>query len=208
MYLKNYNLKNKTAVVTGAGKGIGRGITLQLARAGADVVISSRTEDDLTSLVNEVESMGRKATPVLCDVTQTAELENLAETAVTVGGIDIWVNNAGGLPDATPRYLTRTPEDRWDAQMNLNLKAVFIACQVAAANMTEGAIINISSSSAKAQGNIKNGHIFDILSEHEFGHVFGCFLVPVLCPGLPRRARQSAGARFPAGPALYSTQFG
>ena len=139
-----FRLDGQCAVVTGAGKGIGRGITLQLARAGADVVISSRTEDDLTSLVNEVESMGRKATPVLCDVTQTAELENLAETAVTVGGIDIWVNNAGGLPDATPRYLTRTPEDRWDAQMNLNLKAVFIACQVAAANMTEGAIINIT----------------------------------------------------------------
>ena len=152
-----FRLDGQCAVVTGAGKGIGRGITLQLARAGADVVISSRTKDDLTSLVNEVQSMGRKATPVLCDVTQTAELENLAETAVTVGGIDIWVNNAGGLPDATPRYLTRTPEDRWDAQMNLNLKAVFIACQVAAANMTEGAIINISSSSAKAQGNIKNG---------------------------------------------------
>ena len=94
---------------------------------------------------------------MICDVTSSAELENLAGIAVAGGGIDIWVNNAGGLPDATPRYLTRTPEDRWDAQMDLNLKAVFIACQVAAANMTEGSIINISSSSAKAKGNLKNG---------------------------------------------------
>ena len=152
-----FRLDGKRAVVTGAGKGIGRGITLQLARAGADVVICSRTEEDLTTLVLEVEALGRRATPLLCDVTRTTELENLAATAVASGGIDIWVNNAGGLPDATPRYLTRTPEDRWDAQMDLNLKAVFIACQVAATNMTEGVIINISSSSAKAQGSLKNG---------------------------------------------------
>jgi len=152
-----FRLDGKRAVVTGAGKGIGRGITLQLARAGADVVICSRTEEDLTTLVLEVEALGRRATPLLCDVTRTAELENLAATTVASGGIDIWVNNAGGLPDATPRYLTRTPEDRWDAQMDLNLKAVFIACQVAATNMTEGVIINISSSSAKAQGSLKNG---------------------------------------------------
>ncbi len=152
-----FRLDGKRAVVTGAGKGIGRGITLQLARAGADVVVSSRTEEDLASLVEEVGDLGRSATPVICDVTSSAELENLAGIAVAGGGIDIWVNNAGGLPDATPRYLTRTPEDRWDAQMDLNLKAVFIACQVAAANMTEGSIINISSSSAKAQVNLKNG---------------------------------------------------
>ena len=152
-----FRLDGKRAVVTGAGKGIGRGITLQLARAGADVVVSSRTEEDLASLVEEVGDLGRSATPVICDVTSSAELENLAGIAVAGGGIDIWVNNAGGLPDATPRYLTRTPEDRWDAQMDLNLKAVFIACQVAAANMTEGSIINISSSSAKVQGNLKNG---------------------------------------------------
>ena len=152
-----FRLDGRRAVVTGAGKGIGRGITIQLARAGADVVISSRTQEDLDSLVQEVEVLGRKATPVLCDVTNTDQLEQLAAVAVDQGGIDIWVNNAGGLPDATPRYLTKTPEDRWDAQLDLNLKAVFLACQVAADNMQEGAIINISSSSAKSQGSFKNG---------------------------------------------------
>lgn len=152
-----FRLDGKRAVVTGAGKGIGRGIALQLANAGADVVISARTQSDLDSLATEIEALGRQATKVICDVTQTAQLEDLAAQAVAGGGIDIWVNNAGGLPDATPRYLTRTPEDRWDAQMDLNLKAVFIACQIAANNMDEGAIINISSSSAKAQGSLKNG---------------------------------------------------
>ena len=150
-------LDGKRAVVTGAGKGIGRGISLQLAKAGADLVISSRTQEDLDSLAIEIEALGRKATKVVVDVTKTAEIEDLAAQAVAGGGIDIWVNNAGGLPDATPRYLTRTPEDRWDAQIDLNLRAVFIACQIAANNMDEGAIINISSSSAKAQGNVKNG---------------------------------------------------
>jgi 7-alpha-hydroxysteroid dehydrogenase len=152
-----FRLDGKRAVVTGAGKGIGRGISMCLARAGADVVISARTQSDLDSLAEEIEAVGRKATKVVCDVTQSAQIDDLAAQALADGPIDIWVNNAGGLPDATPRYLTKTPEDRWDAQMDLNLKAVFVACQTAANNMDEGVIINISSSSAKAQGNFKNG---------------------------------------------------
>lgn len=152
-----FSLEGRRAVVTGAGKGIGRGIALQLANAGADLVISSRTQSDLDSLAGEISALGRKATKMVVDVTSADQLEQLAELAVSEGGIDIWVNNAGGLPDATPRYLTKTPEDRWDAQLDLNLKAVFIACQVAAGHMDEGAIINISSSSAKAQGSFKNG---------------------------------------------------
>lgn len=152
-----FRLDGKRAVVTGAGKGIGRGIALRLAEAGADLVISARTQSDLDSLAAEVESTGRSVTTVACDVTDSEQLEALAKTAVVGGGIDIWVNNAGGLPDATPRYLTKTPLDKWDAQMDLNLKAVFNACQIAALNMDEGAIINISSSAAKAQGSVKNG---------------------------------------------------
>lgn len=152
-----FRLDGKRAVVTGAGKGIGRGISLQLARAGADLVISARTQSDLDALAEEIEALGRQATKVLTDVTEPAQIEDLAAQAVAGGGIDIWVNNAGGLPDATPRYLTRTPEDKWDAQIDLNLKAVFIASQIAANNMDEGSIINISSNSAKAAGSLKNG---------------------------------------------------
>ncbi len=152
-----FRLDGKRAVVTGAGKGIGRGIAVELARAGADLVISARTQSDLDSLALEIEALGVKVTKVVCDVTQTAQLEDLAEVAKSGGGIHIWVNNAGGLPDATPRYLTKTPEEKWDAQMDLNLKAVFMACQVAANNMQEGVIINISSSSAKSAGSVKNG---------------------------------------------------
>ena len=154
--LNPFRLDGKLAVVTGAGKGIGRGIAMSLAQAGADVVVSARTESDLLSLVKDIEAIERKAYSVVADVTQTADLENLVATATAIAPIDVWVNNAGGLPDATPRYLTRTPEDRWDAQMDLNLKAVFMACQAAAQAMEEGAIINISSRAAKG-ASIKNG---------------------------------------------------
>ncbi|MFT5561224.1 MAG: 7-alpha-hydroxysteroid dehydrogenase, partial [Litorivivens sp.] len=119
-----FRLDGKRAVVTGAGKGIGRGIAAQLARAGADLIISARTRSDLEELADEIVALGRKVEIVVCDVTSAEQLEALAAAAVTSGGIDIWVNNAGGLPDATPRYLTKTPEDRWDAQLDLNLKAV------------------------------------------------------------------------------------
>lgn len=152
-----FRLDGKRAVVTGAGKGIGRGIALELAGAGADVVISSRTQADLDSLAAEIEVLGRSATVLAADVTDSDQLRLVATAAMAEGGIDIWVNNAGGLPDATPRYLTRTPEDRWDAQLDLNLKAVFVACQIAAEHMDEGVIVNISSRAALGGGSLKNG---------------------------------------------------
>ena len=152
-----FQLDGQRAVITGAGKGIGRGIAIQLAKAGAEVVISARTASDLHSLQKEIETFGGQATCIAADVTNVEQLQHLAQTAVEMGGINIWVNNAGGLPDATPRYLTRTPEDRWDAQMDLNLKAVFTACQIAAQNMDTGSIINISSQAARGGGSIKNG---------------------------------------------------
>jgi 7-alpha-hydroxysteroid dehydrogenase len=150
-----FDLSNRLAVVTGAGKGIGRGIALQLANAGADVIVSARTLSDLEEVAAAIHAIGRQATPVVADVTNTDQLQRVAAAADRP--IDIWVNNAGGLPDATPRYLTKTAEDRWDAQMDLNLKAVFIATQVAAENIETGSIINISSSASRARGSIKNG---------------------------------------------------
>jgi 7-alpha-hydroxysteroid dehydrogenase len=151
-----FRLDDKWAVVTGAGKGIGRGIALCLAAAGANVVVSARTRGDLESLVEEIEALGVQAVCVPADVTQEEQLGAIATAAKDAGGLDIWVNNAGGLPDATPRYLTRTPAEKWDAQMNLNLRAVFQACQVAAEAMDQGAIINISSRAALG-ASIKNG---------------------------------------------------
>jgi len=156
-----FRLDGKVAVVTGAGKGIGRGIAKALAEAGADVVVSSRSKSDLDSLVAEIEQLGRRALAVPADVTSVEEVAHLAASSVQeLGRIDIWVNNAGGLPDGTPRYLTRTSEEQWDAQIDLNLKAVWAGCVEASKHMQDngGAIINISSRAAKDMGpNVKNG---------------------------------------------------
>jgi len=93
------------------------------------------------------------------DATDGDALEHLAtETIKQLGGLSIWVNNAGGIPDGTPRYLTRTPEANFDAQIALNLKAVWMGSTVAARAMAEegGAIVNISSRSAFGP-QVKNG---------------------------------------------------
>jgi 7-alpha-hydroxysteroid dehydrogenase len=153
-----FDLSGRVAVVTGAGKGIGRGIALALARAGADVALAARTPADIEAGASEVRALGRRAIAVPTDVTDATQLEHLADRTVReLGRLDIWVSNAGGLPDATPRYLTRTPEDRWDAQLDLNLKSVWASAVVAARHMGErGAIVNISSRAAVGP-QLKNG---------------------------------------------------
>ena len=156
--LDKFRLDGQVAVVTGAGKGIGRAIALGLAEAGADVAVASRTQADLDAVAEEIRALGRRALPLATDATDAAALERLAaETVRQLGQLTIWVNNAGGIPDGTPRYLTRTPEDNFDAQIALNLKGVWLGSTVAARAMTEGgAIVNISSRSAYGP-QVKNG---------------------------------------------------
>lgn len=157
--LERFRLDGEVAVVTGAGKGIGRSIAIALAEAGADVVLASRTQADLDAVAAEIEALGRRALPLATDATDPAALERLAQqTIAQFGKLTIWVNNAGGIPDATPRYLTRTPEENFDAQISLNLKAVWMGASVAARHMAQsgGAIVNISSRSAYGP-QVKNG---------------------------------------------------
>ncbi len=157
--LDSFRLDGEIAVVTGAGKGIGRAIAIGLAEAGADVAIASRTQSDLDAVADDVHALGRRAFPLATDATDMKALERLAErTAEEFGKLTIWVNNAGGIPDGTPRYLTRTSEENFDAQIDLNLKAVWMGAIVAAKAMSDGggSIINISSRSAFGP-QVKNG---------------------------------------------------
>ncbi|WP_219892873.1 SDR family NAD(P)-dependent oxidoreductase [Aquisediminimonas profunda] len=157
--LDRFRLDGEVAVVTGAGKGIGRAIAIGLAEAGADVAVASRTQSDLDNVASEIEALGRRAFALATDATDLAALERLAdETIAQFGKMTIWVNNAGGIPDGTPRYLTRTSEENFDAQIALNLKAVWMGSTVAARRMAEagGSIINISSRSSFGP-QVKNG---------------------------------------------------
>lgn len=157
--LDRFRLDGEVAVVTGAGKGIGRAIAIALAEAGADVAVASRTQSDLDAVASEIAALGRRAFPLATDATDFAALERLAEeTVARLGKLTIWVNNAGGIPDGTPRYLTRTSEENFDAQIALNLKAVWMGSTVAARRMADagGAIINISSRSSFGP-QVKNG---------------------------------------------------
>ncbi|GAA4050170.1 SDR family NAD(P)-dependent oxidoreductase [Parerythrobacter jejuensis] len=157
--LEKFRLDGEVAVVTGAGKGIGRAIALGLAEAGADVVLAARTQSDLDAVAQEVRALGQRALPIATDATNLEALESLASKTIDAfGKLTIWVNNAGGIPDGTPRYLTRTTEENFDAQISLNLKAVWMGSTVAARHMKEGggAIVNISSRSAYGP-QVKNG---------------------------------------------------
>ena len=113
----------------------------------------------IEKVAEEVRALGVQ-TKILCaDFTKDVWPGFAASAWQWNDGVDVWVNNAGGLPDATARYLTRTPEHRWDAQVDLNLKAVWQGCVVAAEHIGAGgggSIINISSETATGP-QVKNG---------------------------------------------------
>jgi 7-alpha-hydroxysteroid dehydrogenase len=149
--LEQFGLEGQVAVVTGAGKGIGRGIALCLAEAGADVAVAARNEAEIKEVASEIRALGRRAIAVPTDVTEEGALEALSKSTIDgLGSLTIWVNNAGGIPDTTARYLTKVDDAAWDSQLDLNLKAVWVGSKVAAAAMPEagGSIINISSRTA------------------------------------------------------------
>jgi len=144
--LEEFKLKGKMAVVTGGNGGIGRGIAIGLARAGADVVIAARNEEKTAGVVKEIEGLGQRCLGIRCDVNKRDDIEMTVNTTVReLGGLNILVNNAGVSGGALPQAM---PEDMWDRVVNTNLKAVFQFCQAAYPVLVEsggGKIINIGS---------------------------------------------------------------
>ena len=141
-----FDLSGKVAVVTGAGRGMGRYMALDLARYGADVVLCSRTLSELEQVRGEVEALGRKALVAPTDVGRSAEIERMTEMAVErFGRIDILVNNAGMN---IPQWAEEVTEEAWGRIMNINVKGVFFCAQAVGKVMIRqkrGKIINISS---------------------------------------------------------------
>ena len=149
MILDRFKVTDKVAIVTGAGKGIGRGIAIALAEAGADVVCAARTLADIEATVAELEKLGRRGLAVQCNVMKTEDLDNLvAETVKHFGKIDILINNTGGT---LPRAAIQTSEEYFEKALRFNVTTAFLLSQKVAAVMAEtseqGAIVNISSRS-------------------------------------------------------------
>lgn len=147
-----FDLGGRVALVTGGSRGIGRCISIELARAGADVAINYRqSEEQALSAVREIEALGRKAIAVRADVRLPQEVERMTEeTLDAFGRLDILVNNAGFNRDTL--LLRMTLED-WDEVMALNLRAVFLCTKAALRPMMRqrwGRVINIGSVSGLA----------------------------------------------------------
>jgi 2-dehydro-3-deoxy-D-gluconate 5-dehydrogenase len=139
-----FDLKGKTAIVTGASTGLGQGMTLGLAGAGADVLLVDHVSSEET--LKEAAAFGRKAEQLVIDLTKPGAVQSVVDKALdSFGKIDILINNAG--------IIRRTPaidfsEKDWDEVMNLNSRVVFFLCQAAAKDMMKrkyGKIINIAS---------------------------------------------------------------
>ena len=140
-------LKGKTAIVTGGGRGIGEGIARVLAREGANVVVMGRHDHELQAVNTAIHASGGSALPVVADVTDWESLVAMTAQAVEhFGGVDILVNNAG--IEAPPRLLTDVSAEQWDTVLGVNLKGVFLCCKAVVPAMIargRGRIINISS---------------------------------------------------------------
>ncbi len=141
------SLRGKVALVTGASRGIGRAIALEMAHSGADLVIASRKLPDLEKVAAEIKAAGGKALPVAAHIGRMEDIQALVSQAVKeFGRIDILVNDAATNPTMDPAI--NVSERAWDSIMNLNLKGLFFLSQAVARIMKEqggGAIINIAS---------------------------------------------------------------
>src|SRR5947209_2257127 len=145
--MNNPDLTNRSALVTGAGRGIGRATALQLAACGARVVLTARGRDEIEAVAQEIRSGGGSAEAIPCDVSSVDEVRALFAAA---GPVDIVVNNAGVI--APISLLADAEPDAWRYNIAVNLDGVFLTCRFALPGMLQrgwGRIVNVSSGSAR-----------------------------------------------------------
>jgi len=153
MPLKEFDLDGKVAIVTGAGRGIGRSIALTLAEAGADVVAVARTVKEIEETAEEVCKMGRRGLAVAADLCKEQDVARMVEKTIEeFGRIDILVNNAGAVllkpvvPATGQRVVGADPAtdlttpisiDEWQRVLNVNLTSIFLCCRAVGPHMIE-----------------------------------------------------------------------
>ena len=145
--LKKINLKNRIALVTGAGKGLGKACAIALAEAGAKVIIISRTQDDLNKVSKIIKKTKGSSKSFVCDVTRSDEFSKILQK---ITRLDILVNNAG---NNRPEHFTKVKQENMEYLTNLNMKAAFNVAQLCSQKMVKaknrrkigGSIIHMSS---------------------------------------------------------------
>jgi NAD(P)-dependent dehydrogenase (short-subunit alcohol dehydrogenase family) len=146
MAIADFSLNGKVAIITGGKRGIGKGIALTFAEAGADVVVCGRSLAELETVADQIKALGRRSLAITTDVSNKREVENLVEQTVEeFGTVDILVNNAVVYAGGT---LVELSEETWDNTLDIGLKGFYLCSQAAAKVMIEkkqGCIINMSS---------------------------------------------------------------
>ena len=158
MFLKKIDLKNKTALVTGAGKGLGRACAIALAEAGANLIIISRTKKDLIEVAKVIKKLKKKCKSYVCDVTKYNEIKEIINKQ---SKIDILINNAG---NNIPEHFTKVKTKDMEYLVKINTIATFNVAQLSALKMIKtrnrkkigGAIINMSSQMGHVGGPIRS----------------------------------------------------
>ncbi|MGF1562109.1 MAG: SDR family NAD(P)-dependent oxidoreductase [Geminicoccaceae bacterium] len=144
------DLSGKVALVTGAGRGIGKGIAMALAKAGADIALADIREENARAVADEIQGLGRRTSAMATDVTDWDQVQAMVERTIRdLGRLDIAVNNAGVISIKSVADLT--PDD-WDFVNNVNAKGVFMCCKAELAPMKAqkwGRIINVASIAGK-----------------------------------------------------------
>jgi meso-butanediol dehydrogenase/(S,S)-butanediol dehydrogenase/diacetyl reductase len=183
-------LAGQVAIVTGAGRGIGRATALELARMGADIVVAEVDAAGADATAKLVKDLGRRAAVIRTDVTRRADLAAMAErTRSELGRIDILVNNAGIYRAAATLEVT---EEHWDAIMTINAKAVFFASQAVLPAMIaarRGCIVSLASMAGKIGSrtnlpyNASKAAVVSMTKSLALAHAADGIRVNCVCPG-------------------------
>lgn len=193
-------LNGRVALVTGSGRGIGRATALQLAAAGSKVIVSSRSRDELSEVVETIRAAGGLAERVECDLTDRAQsLQLIAQASKPFGPIDILVNNAGIGSSGDPRPLADFRDEFWDLTLEVNLTVPYLLSKAVLPHMRQqhwGRIITIASINSRipslhAGAYVASKHgVLGLMRTLALEHAADGITVNCICPG-PVRTRMN-----------------